>query len=247
MLQQVGTVASNLDVVQQEEKQNNNEKRFLCELRCALPPVVYNYVHGCKTSTEILDTLKHKYQGSEKTKKSSVKQCLLEVVEFKQKEGENFELYYDCLNELIFKCSRYGFNRSTIEYNSSLLMGLRKECHSVSLMIKTQQCFDNFSLSDLYNELKAHESEVNKIVEETRISLGSPLALMSKVTNREVELESTVIEGLEYEGLIVNSDDEAVAFYSNNKVKKFFKKTFNSKSKTSDLKGSSFVKGGVRE
>ena len=76
--------------------------------------------------------------------------------------------------------------------------------------------------------------------------MGGPLALMSKVTNKEVEIESTENEGSEDEGLIVNSDDEAIVFYSNNKVKKFFKKLFNSKPKTSDSKNSPFVKG-VRE
>ena len=91
-------------------------------------------------------------------------------------------------------------------------MGLCKEWHNVSLMIKTQQCFDNFSLSDLYNELKAHECEVNEIAEETRISLGGPLALMSKVTSREAGIESTENEGSEDEGITVNFDDEAVAF-----------------------------------
>lgn len=62
------------------------------------------------------------------------------------------------------------------------------------------------------------------------------------MTNREAEIESTKIEGPEDEGLIFNFDDEAVAFYSNNKVKKFYKKPFNSKSKTSELKGGSSMK-----
>ena len=35
---------------------------------------------------------------------------------------------------------------------------------------------------------------------------------------------------------LMNSDDEAVAFYSNNRVKKFFKKPFNPKGKNSDAK-----------
>ena len=145
-------------------------------------------------------------------KRSTINQCLLELGEFRQKEGENIELYYDRLNELIFKCSRYGVNRSTMEYNLTFLMGLRKELHNVGLMIKTQQCFDNFSLNDLYNELNAHECEVNEIAEEARISLGGPLALMSTVTSREAEIESTENEGSEDEGITVNFDDEAVAF-----------------------------------
>ena len=36
----------------------------------------------------------------------------------------------------------------------------------------------------------------------------------------------------------MNFDDEAIAFYSNNRVNKFFKKPFNPKVKQSDVKGS---------
>ena len=57
MLQHVGTAASNPGVAQQAEKQKKNEKRCMCELRGALPPVVYNYVCSCKTSMEIWDML----------------------------------------------------------------------------------------------------------------------------------------------------------------------------------------------
>ena len=85
--------------------------------------------------------------------------------------------------------------------------------------------------------MKARESEVNEIAEEKRLSLGGPLALMSKVTSGEAGIEATENEGSEDEGMIVNFDDEVVAFYSNNKVNKFFKKPFNLKSKTSESKG----------
>ena len=44
----------------------------------------------------------------------------------------------------------------------------------------------------------------------------------------------------------MNSDDEAVAFYSNNRVKKFFKKPFNPKGKQTDAK-SGFIKAGGEE
>lgn len=110
-----------------------------------------------------------------------------------------------------------------MEYNLTFIMGLRKELCNVSLMIKTQQCFDNFSLSDCYNVLKAHENEVNEIAEETKMNLGGPLALMSKVFGKEANDELVEKEGLGEEGFIVNSDDKAVDFYSNNKVKIFFK------------------------
>lgn len=111
---------------------------------------------------------------------------------------------------------------------------------------KDTKSFNNFSLNDLYNVLKAHETEVNEIAEESKISLGGPLYLVSKVVGRDLEKETVEKEISKDEGLIVNSDDEAIAFYSNNRVKKFFKKPFNVKSRASDTKGS-FVGKSVSE
>ena len=68
------------------------------ELRGALAPVVYNYVRSCTTAKEIWNNLKDKFQGSEKMKMNSIKQCLVELKDFRQKEGETTEAYYDHLN-----------------------------------------------------------------------------------------------------------------------------------------------------
>ena len=112
-----------------------------------------------------------------------------------------------------------------MEYNLTFIMGLCKEWRNFSLMVKTQQSFNYFTLNDLYNLLKTHEAEVNEIAEESKISIGGPLALVSKVSGREAEKESVEKENSKDEGLIVNSNDEAIAFYSINRVKKFFKKS----------------------
>ena len=57
---------------------------------------------------------------------------------------------------------------------------------------------------------------------------------MSKVTAKDFVVESDEEEKLEEEGFMVKSDHEAVAYYSNNKVKKFFKKPFNPKNKNNN-------------
>ena len=107
-LEQTITSGSSADVSLQAKKQKEKDTKCLRELRGALPSVVYNYFCGCETIKEIWDTLIDKYHGIEKTIKFYVKQCLLELGEFKQKENETIKLYYDRLNELIFKCNRYG-------------------------------------------------------------------------------------------------------------------------------------------
>ena len=53
------------------------------------------------------------------------------------------------------------------------------------MMVKNQQSFDTSTLNDLYNHLETHKNEVNKIAEESKLSLGGPLALVTKVTEKE--------------------------------------------------------------
>ena len=96
----------------------------------------------------------------------------------------------------------------------------------------------------MYNQLETHESEVNEIAEELKLSLGGPLALVSKVSKKEAVEKG---DSDDEEGFIINSDDEAIAFYSNNRVKKFFKKPFNPKVKQSEGKGSLVKKNVVEE
>ena len=56
------------------------------------------------------------------------------------------------------------------------------------------------------------------MMEEAKQSIGGPLALVSKVS----EVETVEKEGSDEEGFLMNSNDEFVAFYSNNQVKKVF-------------------------
>ncbi|XP_023745018.1 uncharacterized protein LOC111893181 [Lactuca sativa] len=234
-IQPIGSSSCTTSVENQSDRMKKLEKRCIRELHGALPLVVYNYVKSCTTAKEIWNNLKEKFQGSEKTKINSVKQCLIELKDFKQKYGETIESYYDRLNELIYKCNRYGITRSAMEFNLTFVMGLLKEWRSVSMMVKNQQSFDTSSLNDLYNQLKTHKSEVNEMSEESKLSLGGPLALVSKVSEKEAIEKG---DSDDEEGFIMNSDDDAIGFYSNNRVKKFFKKPFNSKVKQSEGKGS---------
>ena len=70
----IGSFGTTSAVGDKQTRLEKHEKHCMRELRGALPPVVYNYIRGCKTAKEIWNTLKEKYQGSEKTKINSVKQ-----------------------------------------------------------------------------------------------------------------------------------------------------------------------------
>lgn len=111
---------------------------------------------------------------------------MLELANFKQKEIETIKFYYDLLYELIYKCSKYNVVCTTLEFNINFILGLRKEWKNIYLIIKTQENFDTYSLSNLYNILKAHESEVKEINDETnKMNFVGPLAVVLKNTVKE--------------------------------------------------------------
>lgn len=58
-----------------------------------------------------------------------------------------------------------------------------------------------------------------EIDEENKLNYGGPMALVSKTNAHEDESEGDTKE--DEEGSLQNSDDEAIAYYSNNRVKLF--------------------------
>ena len=66
-------------------------------------------------------------------------------------------------------------------------MVLQKEWRNISLRIKAKESFDGYSLANMYNVLKAYENEISDIIEKSKLSLGGPLALVSKFAGKESE------------------------------------------------------------
>lgn len=82
--------------------------------------------------------------------------------------------------------------------------------------------FDSYSLSNVYNILKSHEVEVKEIIDEKdKTTFWGPLARVSKTNVNKACFD--VEDSKDKEGLIVNSDDNIVAYYSNNNFKKYYK------------------------
>ena len=57
-VQNIGSSRTTSVVGEQQTRLDKHEKRCMGELRGSLPPVVYNYIRGCKTAKDIWNTLK---------------------------------------------------------------------------------------------------------------------------------------------------------------------------------------------
>lgn len=65
VVEDVGIDAQNTNVTATRMKKEENNKRCIRELGGALPLVFYNYIHDCKTTQEIRNTLNKNFQGNE--------------------------------------------------------------------------------------------------------------------------------------------------------------------------------------
>ena len=79
------------------------------------------------------------------------------------------------------------------------------------------------------------------------MNLGGSRALILKVSGKESEVESAEIDGFGDVGFLMNSEYEVVAYYSDKKVKKFFKKPFNPKFKETTILGETHHLGRMLE
>lgn len=113
-LQAVGNVGVAEDVIVQENKKKANDTRCLRKLCGSSPPVGYNYI-----------------RGNERTKKNSVAQCLSELSDIKQKESESIEAYNDRFKEHFYKCTKYVVVRTTLKFNITFILGLKKEWNNI--------------------------------------------------------------------------------------------------------------------
>lgn len=78
---------------------------------------------------------------------------------------------------------------------------------------------------------------ITKIIEENRkMNFGGPLALILKTTRKEVCFDGEANDNKE--GLLMNSDDETLAYYSNNSVNKFYMKPIGGNFKNNSFKKS---------
>lgn len=88
--------------------------------------------------------------------------------------------------------------------------------------------------------IKAYKSEINEIAQKGKFDSGGPLELISKVDEKESEIKTGEQDNSEEEHFLVNFEEEAIAYYSNSKLKRFFNKPLNPKCKSnSELKGNS--------
>ncbi|KAI3667434.1 hypothetical protein L6452_42491 [Arctium lappa] len=84
---------------------------------------------------------------------------------------------------------KFGVIRTKEENKVLFLKSLNEEWSQLSMSIQANQNLESWSLTDIYGTLVAHEKEVMK--QKSKLSLGGPLALVSKQISKENNCEES--------------------------------------------------------
>ncbi|KAI3772162.1 hypothetical protein L6452_03342 [Arctium lappa] len=173
----------------EETNMMDNDSKAIRLLIMAIPNDIFQELDSCKTAKEIWDQLLNQLEGGLQTQKNRRNLCINEYHDFHALPEEILHQTYSRFNILINKCRKFGVIRTKEENNVLFLKSLNEEWSQLSMSIQANQDLESWSLTDIYGTLVAHEKEVMK--QKSKLSLGGPLALVSKQISKENNCEES--------------------------------------------------------
>ncbi|XP_052622499.1 uncharacterized protein LOC128127833 [Lactuca sativa] len=156
------------------------------------PPATVQSIGASSSSSEV----ENQSNRLKQLEKKYMRELRVELKDFKQKESESIEVYYDRFNELIYRCNRYGIIRSSMEFNlifnkSSDSKGNFENKNRVDEKLKEVK-------KDSKSEMEKMEKMLKEKLEEVKLKAKN----LSLVAHGETESDGT------YQIWSSGSDDE---------------------------------------
>nr|GEZ54777.1 hypothetical protein [Tanacetum cinerariifolium] len=102
------------------------------------------------------------------------------AIERLKQDGESLESYYSRFYKMMNELTRNQCNVTNHQVNVQFLLQLQLEWHRFVTLVKQSQELKNISYHKLYDILKQHQHEVNKIRAEKIARAANPLALVAQ-------------------------------------------------------------------
>ncbi|KAI3496719.1 hypothetical protein L1887_39092 [Cichorium endivia] len=163
-------------------------------------------IENDKRSKEIWDKLKMRYEGTDVMKKSKVNNILADFSNFKQLENEKIDQTFKRSTDVVYELEKHGVSKTSHETNFRFMQCLRREWKQITMMVRSHEKINSYSLEELYNSLKSYEYDV--LDEAGDPPNAGTLAFVSKTESDDVTEADD--EGEEDE------ESDTKALYSNN-------------------------------
>nr|GEW02151.1 hypothetical protein [Tanacetum cinerariifolium] len=141
---------------------------------------IYSTIDACSNACEMwkaIESLKH---GESINVQDLETNLYWEFRKFTSQDGESLELYYSRFYKIMNKLIRNQCKVTNHQVNVQFLLQLQPEWQRFMTLVKKSQELKSVSYYKLYDILKQHQHEVNKIRAEKIARVANPLALVAQ-------------------------------------------------------------------
>ncbi|GKA77664.1 hypothetical protein Tco_0784201 [Tanacetum coccineum] len=178
------------DLSPEDKERYNADIRATNILLQGFPKDIYSLINHYTDVKDIWDNVKMLLEGSELTKEDRKSQLYDDFEHFRQNKGETIHDYYVRFAKLINDMWNIKMTMSRMQLNSKFVNNMLPEWGRFVTAVKLNRGLRDSNYDQLYAYLKQHEAHANEnkmMLDRFTQHTIDPLALMSNVSNQQVE------------------------------------------------------------
>nr|GEW42709.1 hypothetical protein [Tanacetum cinerariifolium] len=141
---------------------------------------IYSTVDACPNACEMCKAIERLKQGESINVQDLETNVYWKFGKFTSQDGESLESYYSRFYKMMNELIRNQCKVTNHQVNVQFLLQLQPEWQRFVTLVKQSQELKTVSYHKLYDILKQHQHEVNKIKAEKIVRVANPLALVAQ-------------------------------------------------------------------
>ncbi|GKB70637.1 retrovirus-related pol polyprotein from transposon TNT 1-94 [Tanacetum coccineum] len=141
---------------------------------------IYSIVDVCPNACEMWKAIERLKQGESINVQDLETNLYWEFRKFTSRDGESFESYYSRFYKMMNELVKNQYDITNHQVNVQFLLQLQPEWQRFVTLVKQSQELKTVSYHKLYDILKQHQNEVNKIRAKRLARTANPLALVAQ-------------------------------------------------------------------
>ncbi|GKC29453.1 hypothetical protein Tco_1036747 [Tanacetum coccineum] len=180
MLAPEGYMENYKNVSQDIRDQLNAEAEAVQIILTGIDNDIYSTVDACPNACEMWKAIERLKQGESINVQDLETNLYWEFGKFTSRDGESLESYYSRFYKMMNELVRNQCDVTNHQVNVQFLLQLQPEWQRFVTLVKQSQELKTVSYHKLYDILKQHQNEVNKIRAERLARTANPLALVAQ-------------------------------------------------------------------
>ncbi|GJV91369.1 hypothetical protein Tco_1539182 [Tanacetum coccineum] len=141
---------------------------------------IYSIIDASPNACEMWKAIERLKQGKSINVQDFETNLYWEFGKFTSRDGESLESYYSRFYKMMNELIRNKYDVTNHQVNVQFLLQLQPECQRFVALVKQSQELKTVSYHKLYDILKQHQNEVNKLRAERLAHTANPLVLVAQ-------------------------------------------------------------------